>query len=157
MARTRGWAAGLLLAAMSLATRSDPVRAAHNLTGASGPVAEYLLAEVLNVQTPAIRSLLLRTSIVDVLSRGVSEALAGDRAPAALVFLARGNAFLEEVAGSPGCYRYHPLFRELLLAQLRLEAPTELTRLHRIAAAWWSEHGSGRRSRPACRRSGRLG
>ena len=139
--RTRGWVAGLILTAMSLVHRADPEEVAEEFTGDSGAIAEYLLAEVLDVQPVAARDLLLSTSVVDVLSPGLVEALAGPSAQRALTFLAHGNAFLEEIPESTGCYRYHPLFRDLLRAQLAYESPDRAMRLHRKAASWMAEHG----------------
>ena len=45
--RTEGWAAGLRLAALSLAGHPDPDRFAAEFSGSERTVAEYLLAEVL--------------------------------------------------------------------------------------------------------------
>src|SRR6516225_7018992 len=47
VARTEGWAAGLRLAALSLASDPDPERLAASFSGRERVVAEYLLAEVL--------------------------------------------------------------------------------------------------------------
>ena len=51
--RTEGWAAGLRLAALSLAGHPDPERFAAEFSGSERTVAEYLLAEVLDRQTEA--------------------------------------------------------------------------------------------------------
>ena len=51
--RTEGWAAGLRLAALSLAGHPDPERFAAEFSGSERTVAEYLLAEVLERQTEA--------------------------------------------------------------------------------------------------------
>ncbi len=64
--RTEGWAAGLRLAALSLADHPDPERFAAEFCGGERTVAEYLLAEVLEQQSEEVRRLLLsRTSVVD--------------------------------------------------------------------------------------------
>ena len=139
--RTQGWAAGLRMAAMSLAHRHDGEEAAKKLAGDAGTVAEYLLAEVLDTQPKALRQLLLDTSVVDVLRPGLGVALAGPHADRALSFLVHGNAFLEELGDVPGGYRYHHLFRELLRAQLAYESPARSIQLHRVAAAWHADHG----------------
>jgi LuxR family maltose regulon positive regulatory protein len=141
MGRTRGWAAGLRMAAMSLAHREDRDEAARRFAGDTGTVAEYLLAEVLNTQAEGMRQLLLDTSVVDVLQPGLATALAGPHAERALSFLVHGNAFLEELPDRAGTYRYHDLFRELLRAQAAFEAPERAVELHRVAAAWLAEHG----------------
>ena len=49
--RTEGWAAGLRLAALSLAGHPDPGRLAAEFSGTERTVAEYLLAEVLDRQS----------------------------------------------------------------------------------------------------------
>jgi LuxR family maltose regulon positive regulatory protein len=46
--RTEGWAAGLRLAALSLARDPDPERFAVEFSGIERTVAEYLFAEVLD-------------------------------------------------------------------------------------------------------------
>ena len=51
--RTEGWAAGLRLAALSLAGHPDPERFAAEFSGSERTVAEYLLAEVLERQQRA--------------------------------------------------------------------------------------------------------
>ena len=139
--RTQGWGAGLHFAAASLQNRQDRERAAVDFSGGIGDVAEYLIAEVLDVQPADGRQLLLDTSIVDVLRPGLSEAVAGPAAQRALALLARGNAFLYELTDSPNCYRYQPLFRDLLRAQLAYESPGRVPGLHRAAAAWLADHG----------------
>lgn len=139
--RTQGWVAGVVLTAATLAGHQDPDGAARSLSGDQGPLAEYLLTEVLDAQTPPVRELMLRTSVLDLLSPGLIEALAGPQAPRALSFLEHGNTFLTAVPGRRGCYRYHPLVAELLRAQLAFEAPSTSAALHLEAAAWLQRHG----------------
>jgi LuxR family maltose regulon positive regulatory protein len=139
--RTRGWAAGLRFAAVSTARQDNQERAAVDFGGDTGDVAEYFVAEVLDLQPAGVRKLLLETSIVDVIRPGLSEAIAGPQAHRALALLVRGNAFLYEVADAPGCYSYQPLFRELLRAQLAYESPATVPDLHRSAAQWMAEQG----------------
>ena len=67
--RTEGWAAGLRLAALSLAGHPDPGRFAAEFSGSERTVAEYLLAEVLDRQSEQVRRLLLRTSVLERVSR----------------------------------------------------------------------------------------
>src|SRR5215831_2952816 len=63
--RTEGWAAGLRLAALSLAGHPDPGRFAEEFSGTERTVAEYLLAEVLDRQPEPVRRMLLRTSVLE--------------------------------------------------------------------------------------------
>jgi LuxR family maltose regulon positive regulatory protein len=139
--RTRGWGAGLRFAAASLCRQQDRERAALEFSGGGGDVAEYLIAEVLDLQPAGDRQLLLETSVVDVLRPGLSEAVAGPHAQRGLARLVRGNAFLYELTDSPSSYRYQPLFRDLLRAQLAYELPARVPVLHRAAAAWFADQG----------------
>ena len=52
--RTEGWAAGLRLAAISLAEHPDPERFVREFSGSERTVAGYLLAEVLERQPPEV-------------------------------------------------------------------------------------------------------
>ena len=63
--RTEGWAAGLRLAALSLAGHPDPERFVAEFSGSDRTVAEYLIAEMLERQPADVQDLLLRTSLLD--------------------------------------------------------------------------------------------
>jgi len=76
--RTEGWAAGLRLAARSLAGHPDPARFAAGFSGAERTVAEYLLDEVLDRQSEEVRRLLLRTSILERVNGELADLLTGD-------------------------------------------------------------------------------
>src|SRR6185437_11342893 len=75
--RTEGWAAGLRLAALSLAGHDGPARFAAEFSGTERTVAEYLLAEVLDRQPAGVRRLLLRTSVLERVSGPLADALTG--------------------------------------------------------------------------------
>ena len=75
--RTEGWAAGLRLAAISLAHHPDPERFVAEFSGSERTVARYLLEEVLEHQTPEVRKLLLGTSLLDRVSGPLADHLTG--------------------------------------------------------------------------------
>jgi len=75
--RTEGWAAGLRLAALSLAGHPDPERFAAGFSGSERTVAEYLLAEVLDRQPTEVRRLLLRTSVLERVNGELADLLTG--------------------------------------------------------------------------------
>jgi LuxR family transcriptional regulator, maltose regulon positive regulatory protein len=77
--RSEGWAAGLRLAALSLAGHPDPERLAAEFSGTERTVAGYLLAEVLDRQNEPVRRLLLRTSILEQVNGELAGLLTGDR------------------------------------------------------------------------------
>jgi LuxR family maltose regulon positive regulatory protein len=140
--RTEGWAAGLRLAALSLAGHDDPDRFAAEFSGSERTVAEYLLAEVLEQQTEEVRRLLLRTSILERVSGPLANALTrGSGGERVLEDLEEANAFVVALDAPRSWFRYHRLFAGLLQRELRRTAPGEVPALHTAAAAWYAGHG----------------
>jgi LuxR family transcriptional regulator, maltose regulon positive regulatory protein len=142
-ARTEGWAAGLRLAALSLAGHPDPGRFAEEFSGSERTVAEYLLAEVLERQTPEVRRLLLQTSGLERVNGELADLLTGDSGgERVLQDLAEGNAFVMPLDAARSWFRYHHLFADLLQLELRRTSPGEVAALHQAAAGWFAGHCS---------------
>jgi LuxR family transcriptional regulator, maltose regulon positive regulatory protein len=140
--RTEGWAAGLRLAALSLAGHDDPDQFAAGFSGSEKTVAEYLLAEVLERQSKQVRRLLLRTSVLERVSGELADALAGSSdGERILQELEAENAFVVALDAARSWFRYHRLFADLLQLELRRTAPSEVTALHQVAAEWYARHG----------------
>jgi LuxR family transcriptional regulator, maltose regulon positive regulatory protein len=140
--RTEGWAAGLRLAALSLAGHDDPERFAAEFSGSERTVAEYLLAEVLERQGEDVRRLLLQTSVLERVSGELADALTGDSGGERILQdLEAANAFVVALDAARSWFRYHRLFAGLLQLELRRTAPGEVTRLHGAAAVWLAGHG----------------
>jgi LuxR family maltose regulon positive regulatory protein len=134
--RVKGWAAGLRFAERALEGHEDPTVPAASAVLQDSDINEYLLGEVLDVQTPEVRRFLLETSVADVLSPSLVVELCGAEAEHLLSGLRHLNTFAEPVPGRPGCLRYYPFFKELLQAQLAYEHPQRWLELHRRAAQW---------------------
>jgi LuxR family maltose regulon positive regulatory protein len=140
--RTEGWAAGLRLAALSLAGHPDPGRLAAEFSGTERTVAEYLLAEVLDRQPEPVRRLLLRTSILERVNGELAGLLTGDSGgERVLADLEEANAFVVALDAGRSWFRYHHLFADLLQLQLRRTEPDQAARLHQMAAGWLAGHG----------------
>ena len=102
--RTEGWAAGLRLAAISLATHPDPDQFVKELIAEDSPLICYLVDEMLNVQPPQVRDVLLSTSILEHVNGEIAVELTGDeQAAGILASLARANAFVQPIGS--GWYR----------------------------------------------------
>jgi LuxR family maltose regulon positive regulatory protein len=141
VARTEGWAAGLRLAALSLAGHPEPERFAEEFSGSERTVAEYLLAEVLDRQPEPVRRLLLRTSVLDSVNGELADLLAGARGGERLLQdLEAANAFVVALDAGRSWFRYHRLFADLLQLELRRTEPDEVNGLHRRAADWFAGH-----------------
>jgi LuxR family maltose regulon positive regulatory protein len=140
--RTEGWAAGLRLAAISLATSPDQERFVAEFSGSSRTVAEYLLAEMLECQSAEVQQLLLRTSLLDRVNGELADLLTGQPGSERILLdLEDANAFVVSLDPARTWFRYHHLFGDLLRLELRRRLPEELPVLHRLAAEWLLEHG----------------
>jgi LuxR family maltose regulon positive regulatory protein len=140
--RTEGWAAGLRLAALSLAGHPDPERFAVEFSGSERTVAEYLLAEVLERQHEEVRRLLLRTSVLERVNGELADLLTGDDSGERILQeLEEANAFVVALDAARSWFRYHHLFADLLRLELRRTAPAEVAGLNQVAAGWHARHG----------------
>ena len=138
--RTEGWAAGLRLAAISLGTHPDPGQFVKELVAEDSALIGYLVDEVLNVQPPESREVLLSTSILEHVSADAAVDLTGnEQAGGILMALVRTNAFVQPIGS--GWYRYHRLFAEMLRLRLRHEYPDRVAALHQRAARWYERNG----------------
>jgi LuxR family transcriptional regulator, maltose regulon positive regulatory protein len=138
--RTEGWAAGLRLAAISLGIHPDPGQFVKELVAEDSALICYLIDEVLNVQPPEVREVLLSTSILEHVRADAAVDLTGDeRAAGVMASLVRTNAFVQPLGS--GWYRYHTLFAEMLRLKLRFEHPERVPVLHRRAARWYEREG----------------
>jgi LuxR family maltose regulon positive regulatory protein len=140
--RTEGWAAGLQLVGLSLRGRENRERYIASFAGDNRQIVDYLMAEVLDRQSPGVREFLLRTSIAARLTGPLCDALL-DRTDSArrLVELERANLFLISLDERRQWYRYHHLFGDLLVHELSLAMPGEVVPLHRRAYEWHLREG----------------
>jgi LuxR family maltose regulon positive regulatory protein len=136
---TGGWAVGVRLRveAADAASRARADRSA----------AEFLLAEVLDGQDAATRRFLLRTSVASAVCPDLAAVL-DPEAPAERLLpgLAAADGFVMTAGEDRTWYRYHPLLREMLLSQLRIEDPVSLRAAHRAAARWFAQDGEALRA-----------
>ena len=140
--RTEGWAAGLRLAAISLADHSDPERFVAEFSGSDRTVAEYLIAEMLDRQPDDVQDLLLRTSVLDRVNGELADLLTGrPGSERILLELEDANAFVVSLDSERTWFRYHHLFGDLLRLELRRALPEEVPVLHRRAADWFIQQG----------------
>ena len=140
--RTEGWAAGLRLAAISLAGHPDPERFVTEFSGSDRTVAEYLIAEMLERQPDDVQQLLLRTSLLDRVNGELADLLTGrPGSERILLELEDGNAFVVSLDPGRTWFRYHHLFADLLRLELRRTLPGDVPGLHRRAAGWFTQHG----------------
>ena len=155
--RTEGWAAGLRLAALSLAGHHDPERFAAAFAGSERTVAEYLVAEVLDRQPEQVRRLLLRTSVLERVSGPLADLLTGGSdGQRVLQELEEAGAFVVSLDPRRSWFRYHPLFADLLQLELGGPQRTNCPRCTARPASGFRNTGT-RLRRSATRRRRRSG
>jgi LuxR family maltose regulon positive regulatory protein len=140
--RTEGWMAGLRLAAMRAWAPARGGGGIADIAGDEPIVTDYLWDEVLGRQSAQTRLFLLRTSVTERVTGGLADELTGEAGGAmTLDRLSRENGFVEGLGHDPAEYRYHPLLRDVLCAQLHRQLPHEIPILLRRAARWHAGHG----------------
>ena len=140
--RTEGWAAGLRLAALSLADHPDPERFVEEFSGTDRTVADYLLAEMLERQPAEVQDLLLRTSLLDRVNGELADLMTGrPGSERILLELEDANAFVVSLDPERTWFRFHQLFGDMLRLELRRTLPEDMPTLHRRAAEWFARHG----------------
>jgi LuxR family maltose regulon positive regulatory protein len=140
--RTEGWPAGLYLAALCLRQGGSVGQAADSIGGDHRLISEYMESEFLGRITSQQRKFLLRTSILTRLSGPLCDAVLG--LPAAHVMLsdlARSNMLLVGLDHHQEWFRYHHLFRDMLLAELQGAESDLVPELNRRAAEWHRANG----------------
>jgi LuxR family maltose regulon positive regulatory protein len=138
--RTEGWPVGVFLA--SLIAR-DATGEALTISGEDRYVADYLYREALLRLPESTRRFLRRTAVLDQLSAPLCEAVVGEPgAQEQLRRLEASSLFLVPLDRRREWYRYHALFREFLLGELRRVEPDVTAKLHLRAADWYEGNGS---------------
>jgi LuxR family maltose regulon positive regulatory protein len=135
--RTEGWPAGLYLAALYLREGGSLGTAPGSFGGDDRLVSEYIESEFLARISQRHRVFLTRTAVLGHMSGSLCEAVLEQPGSAAtLAELARSNLLLVPLDRRGRRYRYHHLFRDMLLAELERREPGQLPVLRRRAASW---------------------
>jgi LuxR family maltose regulon positive regulatory protein len=138
--QTEGWPAGLHLAAL-IAKKTGGQ--AQTVSGDDRYVADYLYRETLLRQPEDTQRFLRRTAVLDQLCAPLCDAvLESSGAAAQLRHLEAAGLFVTPLDRRCEWYRYHALFREFLLGELRRTEPGIIMALHRRAADWHEASGS---------------
>ncbi|MGC5172258.1 LuxR C-terminal-related transcriptional regulator [Microbacterium sp. DT81.1] len=132
--RTEGWPAGLHLAA--LIVRESP-NAADVIVGEDRFVADYLYRESFSALPADTQTFLRRTAVLEHLTDDLCRVVAGSAVAGGLRALESSNVFLIPTDRTGEWYRYHPLYREFLLAELRRDELEMVPELHVRAADWY--------------------
>jgi LuxR family maltose regulon positive regulatory protein len=140
--RTEGWPAALYLAGLALGEAEDPAGAISRFAGDDRFVVDYLRDEFLVPVSRRRLEFLRRASVLDRLSGDLCDAVL-ERTGSAKVLreLSRSNMLLVPLDRRDEWFRFHPLFREMLRAELRRAEPEDEAELNRRASQWWEAAG----------------
>jgi LuxR family maltose regulon positive regulatory protein len=140
--RTEGWPAGLYLAALYLREGGPLANAAVSFGGDDRLVSEYIKAEFLSRISRRQRAFLTRTAVLERMCGPLCDAVLDTGGSAAvLADLAGSNLLLVPLDRLGEWYRYHHLFRDMLLAELGRVEPGLMPVLRRRAAGWCLANG----------------
>jgi LuxR family transcriptional regulator, maltose regulon positive regulatory protein len=140
--RTEGWPTGLYLAALYLREGGSVGRAAVSFGGDDRLVSEYMEAEFLARISRWQRGFLTETAVLERMCGPLcEEVLELPGAGGILAELAQSNLLLVPLDRRAKWYRYHHLFRDMLLAELERLEPGRVPVLQRRAADWCLRNG----------------
>ena len=135
--RTEGWPAGIYLAYLSMKGR-DAHAFVSALRGSSRYVVDLLAEEVLTVLSEEERDFMIRTSVLERMSGPLcDEVLQADGSGALLNKLAHSNLLVVPLDDGGRWYRYHRLFADFLLYELKNTSPELVPVLHERASVWF--------------------
>ncbi|MET1019213.1 MAG: LuxR C-terminal-related transcriptional regulator, partial [Microterricola sp.] len=138
--RTEGWPVGLYLAAMIARDGAD---ATVTISGDDRYVTDYLYRESLMRLPEDAQRFLRHTAVLDQLCAPLCDAVLGEPGAQSLLrSLEASSLFLTPLDRHREWYRYHALFREFLLGELRRVEPEIITKLHLRAADWYESKRS---------------
>ncbi len=150
---TEGWAAGVHLAGLSLKATPDHDTMLRRLVETDRSLVDFLMNEVIELQTPDMQDFLLVTSELEAFDSSLCDVVRGRADSAVLLDQVRSaNLFLIDLEN--GLFRYHHLFGEFLRARFRRLSPQRVPIVHREAARAFNERGD---HMPAIRHSVRAG
>ncbi len=140
--QTEGWAAGLYLAALYLREGDPLAGAAPSFDGGDRFLSEYVESEFLARISERQRTFLTRTAVLERMCGPLCEAVLDQPGSAVMLEeLARSNLLLVPLDRRGEWYRYHHLFRDMLLAELQRREPALIPASRHRAATWCLRNG----------------
>jgi len=142
LGRTEGWPAGLYLAALAARTSESRPGGVAKLTGKDRFVVEFLQSEFLASLPPRELEFLTRTSMLELLSGPLCDAVLQSQGSSAILkSLEHSNRFVVALDRDGEWYRCHHLVRETLAGELADSEPDGVAALLGRAADWCAANG----------------
>lgn len=139
--KTEGWIAGLQLTALSMSGQENQNAFIESLKGDNRYIMDYLIEEVLKVQSDEIKDFLLSTSILEQVSAPICNSLLNRTdSQKTLEELEKNNMFVFPLDNERNWYRYHHLFADLLQQRLMQQEKEKVEELHLKASQWYEKN-----------------
>jgi LuxR family maltose regulon positive regulatory protein len=140
--RTEGWPAGIYLASLSLQNKEDKHAFIESFRGSNRYIVGLLGEEVLAGLSEEVRQFLLETSVLRAMTGPLCDAVTGREGSARLLReLVASNLFVVLLDEQGEWFRYHHLFSELLLYELKSSRPDVVPVLRHRASVWLEDAG----------------
>jgi len=141
-ARTEGWIAGLQLAAITLQNHHDQHTLIRAFSGSHIHVIEYLVDEVMSLQSDDTRKFLLYTSILEQFNPQLCDALTQKSTGRQMLnLLEKENLFIHPLDDQRNWHRFHQLFKDFLRQRLSETQPGVIPKLYTRASQWYESQG----------------
>ena len=142
--KTEGWIAAMQLTALSAsATQNNEQRyiSTDQLLADDRHFSDYVISEILEHQGEDLADFLLESACLLRLNGDLCDTIRQTQGSQALLeqLLAK-NLFLIPLDKENNWFRYHEMFRDALLAKLRLKKPERLIELQNRAVTWLIDH-----------------
>ena len=139
--KTEGWIAGLQLTALSMQGREDISEFIQYLKGDNRYIMDYLIEEVLKIQTDDIREFLIQTSVLEQLSAPLcNKVLNRNDSQFILETLDKNNMFIVSLDDERHWFRYHHLFADLLKQRLQQKDQMLIIDIQNKACDWFEQN-----------------
>jgi len=145
--RSEGWIAGLQLALLSLANADDPEQFVRHFSESDCLIVDYLMEEVISRQPKDVLEFLSVTALFDSFCAPLFDFLLADAhssqsSDKVIARIEKRNLFLVPLDRKRLWYRYHHLFRDLLLHCTAHRIPDDhRSHLYCLAGQWFGGQG----------------
>jgi LuxR family maltose regulon positive regulatory protein len=139
---SEGWPAVLQMMLVALGGKRHLQSLVRGFSGEARVLREYLAQEAFEGLPPQAQKFLMRTSILGRFCAELSERVAGlDHAATTIAEIEQRHLLIVALDTQGRWFRYHHLFAEFLLGQLREREPGTEPDLHRRASEWFEGAG----------------
>lgn len=146
--KTEGWIIGIRLFTMLIKSTDELKKILQSIDVGVLPLTDYLLAEVLSIQSKHIQDQLLATSVMNRFSAELIEEileptgeniLIGTRGTGFIQWMKKSNLFVIQLDNEQKWFRYHHMFQDFLQNQLKKRGNLQYIKEIHIKASLWFE------------------